>query len=371
MKHTKLLSLCVLMTVCLMLAGCNGKTVSSDTQSETQTDAEGKTSKTDTETEKDSKTDANVAKQQEASKPKLCAEITLKSGSITSWITYRYEGDLLVEKNDPYQGIATEYSYDEDGKTVVTRDCDGYGNVTEESRYNSQEKLIYIKSNDSKYISLKDDQGNEVYHYVKNGGAEHELIYDEQGRISQIIYHNAANPGYFSFEYSSDGLHLDIVANDNNGTSTLYEEIDYDDAGHIVKETDSFVTTWTYDDQGRLIGEERYQGGLFNFRYTWEYDEKGHNSRRIDEFPDYTTTHFYLRDESGNIIQTYQEQEDPTDNEIIYTILESSNVYNNRGALEKHYTYSSYAESWDDWNAVILYFYEGDQIPKNIGQLNP
>ena len=320
----------------------------------------------------------SAAGQSEAQEPKLCALVTFEKGAVTSWISYTYVEDFLVGMHDSYQGTETEYSYSETGKTIVTKDRTGY--ITEESRYNSKDQLIYIDSSSSKYISLKDDQGNEIYHYVKPGGVEQELSYDEQGRISEIITHSAVGDECMEFEYSSDGLHLDIIGTLYVGTADettmLYMTVDYDSAGHIVKEDDysfkdHFITTWEYDENGRLIGEDQYNGDTLKISYTWEYDENGHNNRRIDfnNAQGYTTTHFYVRDENGNVIQAYEEQEDPTDNEIVYTILEYMNVYNEYGDLKRHYTYKSSAETWEEWDSVVFYFYEYDEIPHNVGQL--
>ncbi len=322
----------------------------------------------------------SAAEQSEASEPKLCARVTLGYGGVTSWVTYTYVEDFLVGMNDPYKGTETEYIYSESGKTIVTKDSSGA--ITEESHYNSKDQLIYIDSSSSKYISLKDDQGNEIYHYVKPGGVEQEFSYDGQGRVSEIISNSVMGVEYQNFEYSSDGLHLDVIGTLNVGTADeatmLYMEVDYDSAGHIVMETDytfkdHFITIWTYDENGRRIGEDQYNGDTLKTSYTWGYDEDGHNDRRIDFYNSqgYTTTHFYQRDENGNIIQTYEEQEDPTDNEIIYTILEDRSVYNDHGDLGKYYTYKSSAETWEDWDTVTFYFYEYDEIPHNIGQLNP
>ena len=364
----------LILTICLGLTACGGAALPMIPASDiAQTAAAGETGKDAAETKEAAETNAPATEQPPAPEPKLLEVVTMQRGTVTSWITNTYEGDLLVRKYDSYQGIETVYSYSEDGKTVITKDR--AGNVTNESRYNSQEKLIFIKSTDSEYISLKDNQGREVYHYVKSGGGEHELSYDEQGRVSEIFSHNSFGDGYLNFEYSPDGLHLDIISN-VNGSTSLYTEVDYDSAGHIVKETDRstrdpFVTTWTYDERGRLTGEEQYQGDTFKVRYTWTHDENGQNDSRIDEYASYTTTHYYLRDERGEFLQIYEEQEDPTNNAIVYTILESRYVYNDRGDLAKRYNYTSSAETWEDWNTVVFYFYEGDQIPQNIGQLIP
>ena len=361
----------LILVISLSLSACSSSSaVSAPSMPDAaQAGANLEPAKTAAETDEAAETEATATEQPEGPDPKLCALVRMERGSgVTSWIAYTYEGDQLVRTHDSYQGSETLYSYSEDGRTIVTKDRSG--NITRESHYNAQDKLIYIQSSDSEYISLKDDYGNEVYHYVKDGGAEQELFYDERGRISEIINHSASGEGHISFTYSSDGLHLDITGN-INGTSVQLGEIDYDSAGHIVKETDSFVTTWTYNERGQLVEEERYQGDTFNFRYTWEYDEDGRNNRRIDDNALYSTTHYYLRDESGRVIQAYQEQEDPTNKSTVYTILEYRTTYNDHGDREKYYTYKSSAETWEEWDTVTFYFYEGDEIPHNIGQLIP
>lgn len=371
MKTAKAI-LCIILSlaISLGLSACSSSAVSAPTMPDAaQAGADLEPAKTAAETEEAAETETPATEQPEAPEPKLCALVRMERGAgVTSWSTYTYEGDLLMRREDSYRGTVTEYSYSEDGRTIVTKDRSG--NVTRESRYNAQDKLIYIQSSDSEYISLEDDYGNEIYHYVKDGGAEQELFYDERGRVSEIINHSASGDGHINFTYSSDGLHLDITGN-VNGTSTQLAEIDYDNAGHIVREADSFVTTWTYNERGQLVEEERYQGDTFKFRYTWEYDEDGRNSRRIDDNALYSTTHYYLRDERGMVIQAYQEQEDPTNKSIVYTILEYKNTYNDHGDREKVYTYESNAETWEDWDTVTFYFYEYDEIPHNIGQLIP
>lgn len=364
--------LCVILSlaICLGLAGCSSSNMAPATMPDAaQAGADLDPAKTAAETDEAAETEATATEQPEDPEPKLYALVTMERGAgVTSWSTYTYEGDLLMRREDPYRGTVTEYSYSEDGRTVTTSNY--FGTVTREARYNAQDKLIYIQSSDSEYISLKDDYGNEVYHYVKDGGAEQELFYDEQGRINEIINHSASGEGHISFTYSSDGLHLDITGN-INGTSMQLGEIDYDSAGHIIREADSMTTTWTYNECGQLVEEERYQGDTFHSRYTWEYDEDGHNTCRIDDNALYLTTHYYLRDENGRVVQAYQEQEDPTNKSIVYTILEYRTTYNDHGDREKNYTYKSSAETWEEWDTVTFYFYEYDDIPQNIGQLIP
>ena len=190
-------------------------------------------------------------------------ELTSKD-SVVDRITYKYEGDNLLER------VCT----DADGKILWKMACtyDEKGNKIDESEYNASNNLVnrtiwkingnqidesYYNSEGvllSKIITKKDDQDRtaEVAQYAATGLLEQKAIYtyNDAGKLSEISYLNGSNVQMLKKVYRFDASYQITEEQSYNTDNKLIVRViyKYDDAGNIIKTTtynvaDKFGTT--------------------------------------------------------------------------------------------------------------------------------
>lgn len=114
----------------------------------------------------------------------------------------------------------------------------------------------------------------------------------------------------FRYEYDEAGHLIRIVPTEGeNASAKCY---DYDEAGHLIREYDSdeiFITEYTYDDQGRQASTtEMYDGSVLSVE-TYYYDNQGQKMMADEEGifqgepGDYTATTLFSYDDNGRLVQ--------------------------------------------------------------------
>lgn len=179
-------------------------------------------------------------------------ELTSKD-SLVDRITYKYEGNNLVEK------ICT----DVDGKVFwkMTTAYDANGNKTEESEFNASDTLINktiwrINGNQtdesyynadgvllSKIITKTDDQGRtaEVAQYAAAGNLEEKAAYtyNDAGKLSEISFTNGAGIQTKKTVFRFDATYqiTEEQTYDQNNKLIVRIIYKYDASGNIIKTT--------------------------------------------------------------------------------------------------------------------------------------
>ncbi len=116
------------------------------------------------------------------------------------------------------------------------------------------------------------------------------FFYDETGKISKII------AGYNIESPSAIGIP------------------EYDDAGRLVAmavqtSNDSYTSTFTYDDAGRIATADIYPGDYYGRNITYTYDDAGKLIQKVtlrqDEYYTYTEDYTYEGNALTHILETY------------------------------------------------------------------
>ena len=131
------------------------------------------------------------------------------------------------------------------------------------------------------------------------------IMYDASGRVTEC--RNLTKNYTLTFNYSADGMHLDVMKDDGTG-AVLFDEIDYDGRGHIVRRvrhsTYDSIDTWTYDDSGRLL-ERATEYATRTEKRIYEYDKYGFlvQDSSPDEDSGEVISYFYVLNEYGDMLE--------------------------------------------------------------------
>lgn len=204
------------------------------------------------------------------------SELTSKD-ALVDHITYRYDGDRLVET------VCT----DADGKVSwkIAAAYDANGNKTEESEYNASDTLTnktiwktsgkqsdesYYNADGallSKIITKFDDQGRtaEVAQYHSAGFLEERAVYsyNDAGRLSEIAYFNGANIQSRKVVYRFDASYQITEEQTYNAANKLIVRViyKYDGSGNIIKTTTYNVAEKFGTTVNELAGIAEYSYG--------------------------------------------------------------------------------------------------------------
>jgi YD repeat-containing protein len=104
-------------------------------------------------------------------------------------------------------------------------------------------------------------------------------------------------------EYNFENIEFDesghmISKTDSDGYKVTYK---YDESGNMISKTDSngYKVTYKYDESGNMISKTKSNGYKYTYEYTYEYDESGNMTSMTDSNGYNKVTYKY--DESGNM----------------------------------------------------------------------
>ena len=241
-------------------------------------------------------------------------------------ITYKYDGDNLVEVTFPNDGTV-KYAYENNRITKVT-DPNGVTYVVNEY----DEKGRVIKQFDSELnetkIEYDDEKRENTFTYLKTGVVER-YRYNSRCLLSERIYKDGTSEKYTYDKYCNKNSETDRNGNsikktfDSKGNILIelypngyFIENQYDNKGNLVKTSTSggTETVFSYDDRGNLL-EERKK--LDEDKYAirkYAYDNYGRMVSRTD--PENNITIFEYGD---NHIDKPTTVKDPEGNIFRYT----------------------------------------------------
>ena len=164
-------------------------------------------------------------------------DIYYRNGKISRHMEYNYYG--AAEST-------TKYTYDKKGNLVKTETLDLNGNVSNQQ------------------FSKFDNKGNEIEKHLvvyKRGKHENSIKYkyDDQHNIIQAKVYGEKNhlQEIHNFIYKN-GIQTGTKITDGNGNLLIESLLEYDDNGHLTKETKkgngaNYVFSYEYDGNGNLI----------------------------------------------------------------------------------------------------------------------
>jgi RHS repeat-associated protein len=254
---------------------------------------------------------------------------TDQSGVVTS---YGYDAaGRLTQVTDAMGGV-TKYEYDEQGSQ--TAQLDALGHVTrfaydELGRRNRRTLPPVAPVTAGASESMTYDAAGNLATKTDFGGRTTSFTYDAANRLAKKTYPDASS---VSFTYTATGRRATAV--DGRGTTKYeYDARDrlvsmtypdgrkltyaYDGNGHktslgAVVGAQSFTTTYSYDDAGRMVGVVDPNGG----EYGLSYDEVG-SRVKLNQPNGTETTYAYdalnrlkklktVHTPTGNVIQSYE-----------------------------------------------------------------
>lgn len=249
-----------------------------------------------------------------------------KTGIKTTTKSFSINGDLLEKKslNSKGEVIGWEkYAYDQ------------AGNRTLYERENTSSK--YKKA--SKY-----DERNNLLLEAGFNGAENfrnEYTYTPAGKIKGITYKVGNRIEQKAvYQYNGSIARINIYAGGNTLTSKIL--LLYDTKGNATEETKLTIDDkelekkiFKYNTSGQLLQEEKTRQGNFNYRLTYEYNNRG-DLIKISEETNSKKKYdkkVYTYDGSGNLTE-YKWRRNPDDEFNI-----KSFTYDSRGICLSEYTF--------------------------------
>ncbi len=334
------------------------------------------------------------------------------SGSGTSPVTFTYTPTGLVDKivdgrgttsfkyderhrlisridpNGPYlaSGKRIEYEYDAAGNR--TKVITPSGSVT--YTYDEQNRLKTVTSSQGITTYFYDAVGNLERTQLPNGVVE-TREYDEQNRLKLLKY---VKDGVVisSFDYSLDLVGHRRVVTEQNGRQVNYEYDDlyrltletifnssgevertieyiYDKVGNRLNKNDSVegVTTYTYDNNDRLLREELLLNNVLVKTIEYRYDANGNTTRKIENGNQETV---YTWNKEGRLVGVAKPNGDVISYEYDADGVRVSSTVNgvkNEFLVDKNLPYAQVLEERVNNGLVASYIYGLDLISQERG----
>lgn len=220
----------------------------------------------------------------------LCVQELLhnyEGGDFLKGYTYDEYGratEYFQIKPDGTRGSVTEYSYDENGKQIESRT----GGLVTTMAYDESGRMIskisaYEGEIRSEYYFVYDEAGfvieeTRIERYSDEVTYTFTMTYDEnhtQATIEQ--FKNGEPNGVTTETYNVDGQVLTSTVHDANGNWKRTTTWTYDEEGKLLQEGNysrsetqaDYMTIYTYDENGLLISKnvDYYYGYLLTFTY--------------------------------------------------------------------------------------------------------
>jgi RHS repeat-associated protein len=308
---------------------------------------------------------------------------------------------------DPTGGV-TRYSYDAIGNLIQTQFPNG---VTEIRQYNDLNQLEYLETSKldgegnkeilTSYTYTLDKVGNRVSVTDRTGRVT-EYDYDDLYRLEQekvtadgvvhtidFTYDNVGNrlsqidstKGTTTYVYDDNDRLLTETLNQVDG-NTVITSYDYDNNGNtIAKTVDNQQTTYTWNDENRLVEVETPDGRAIDYQYdttgirvsstvggvTTQYliDSNRDYAQVLEEYVDgvRSVSYVYGRD----LIS--QERSSGTSFYLVDGLGSTTALANVNGNVTDTYSYEAFGElEGQSGSTENSYLFTGEQFDQNLGE---
>lgn len=226
------------------------------------------------------------------------------------------------------------YAYDSRGNLVEARtyyddeltwrtvcSYDENNNLIEEKSYDCSDLIDWCTSHKE---MVYDDQGRvteTIYHEGWFQTSRSVTVYDDQARTSQTT---SANGGVTLYTYNENGDILTFRHSGYNETGEVsFTEYTYSEDGlkvssrSYVNDVLTYSSEWFYDELGREIKSVRYDAdGSADYVWEYEYDDEA-NTETI-YYPDRLTSISYFDDEGDVILRRNYDAHGNLTSEIVF-----------------------------------------------------
>ena len=365
MKKLFVLSLCVLLALSMALSSCDfaglfdGETSKTVNTTETPTTETPTTENTTPVEEPPQNTPAQTDEELYNNALTLLGEgniedayaifLTIKDyadvSEYLSRFSYKYTTEILtyLQSSTDLSQISTTV-YNQYGNPLFDVSYDPVGRYIYAYyfEYDQNQNLLFkaSKSNDWEYETLYkyDAYNRPIWRSSPDGIAK--IEYDDKGNVIKRV---ASYGAMYEYEYDSNNNLLKTTYTDERGNLVSTETFAYDEKGQLIKKTYdsnnvedpwSIVYTYTYDENGNLLVDDRVQSSGYNTRYEYTYDEGGAPIKKTEYTPHGTYYYVWEYDKAGNEILEKRSFADGT-RDYMY-----SQTYDEAGnRIKTHYQY--------------------------------
>ncbi len=221
-------------------------------------------------------------------------KITEIEDNIGRKVTYKYEGDNLVQVRLPNEGIL-EYTY-ENNLIVEIKDQANHTYVKNE--YDSKARVVKQWDREGNITDIEYDDKEMITTFImRSSGVAKKYKYNRKNLVTERIYSDSTKTIWTYDEFDNKNSETDRNGNtkkwiyDENGNAL--EEIrpdktsiknEYDDKNNLIKTTTSWneETIYNYDERNNLIEEiVKIDAGIFA-KTSYTYDEYGRILTKTD-----------------------------------------------------------------------------------------
>lgn len=338
MKKVRLLILALLLTVGIMLTGCEEEQAPKATDSQGTESQSTETQSTEAKPTEPEVLEANYFVLEKASR--FDADGELISSCTVELNEEGLPKTVTEDIQDAETGMLSKLRYDEDGNlcSIITteeteeydiefqRIFDEHGNLLEEIYYSDGEEL-------SCYEYEYDENGNCTAAMISlffSGEMRWEFEYDESGnRVKSTFFHdNRIDTSLYEFDEQGNLIKDTGYVNDQESSRTEYS---YDEKGNLLakiefdEEKETGREEYEYDEQGNLLKKAVIYNGKETQTYLYEYDRDGKLLKETT-LEDGAVEEIYEYDKDGNLLNAIRYAE----GEISY---QAKYVYNDRGRV--------------------------------------
>ncbi len=183
--------------------------------------------------------------------------------------------------------------------------------------------IIYFIHDDNEEQKMQNDTLKDLNFEFKENGLVKKITSRYHGKINEIV----------EYEYNRNGEILNYIKKDGNGGLIAIYVNSYDEKNQLIKFPNCYVNfdsydTFEYDDQGKLIKENKVGPYYIYSGYTYLYTPEGKVSQKkvFNRNGDFSHLFEYKYDEKGNIIEEIKYNDknkiiDETKHTYIYNIL--------------------------------------------------
>ena len=257
--------------------------------------------------------------------------LTVNTGKRSYVFAFDGNGNLLSRREyiGEKEQSCTENTYDENGKLVATHSYDAGSSV----------------------MCVSPSSGKREYTYDENGNLMKESGYRDDRLSGELFYRpDGTLSRQIQYPYGFGDGDTDTSVYDGEGKILTLRRIRYgkDDSG----------VDYLYDDQGRLINEENYDGNL-KASTVYLYDDQGNLvEKRHFDYYGAQTSYFYTYDERGNLLSS-RYSPDGEDSGYKWAYDEENRVV----TMQTHYSDGWGRKDWTyDKNGLVLTRTVGDTV---------